>query len=234
MATINLTVKDLETIMVLPPNPDDLMRAWTDVIEYGFLFDEFRVHIEGLEQDYKITISGKGDEQKIHIRKNQNDDYGLLIKVSHHDVVIVDYLQELTDLLKTAKTAKSAMEAYSKANKDFLDVVPPMALIQYVSWKSRYRQVEFIEPAIRTPKDNDRPKKRYKKSSKKQVYSLLDCIKIYSKRNKNKGYTYHVESFPRRGGVRHLKNGKVVPYRATTVNPKNKGTDKNNNTKYTL
>ena len=234
MATIYLSVEDMKTIMVLPPSTDEFAQAWVDVIEHGFLFNEFKISVATLQQYYKVSIDGKGDDQKIHIRKIQSDDYGLPIKTSRYDVVIVDYLQELTKLLKTASDANTAMEAYAKSNKDFLDIVLPMALIQYVSWKSRLRQVEFIEPKIRTPKEDSSQKKSTGKSSKKQFYSLLECIKIYSKRNKNKGYTYHVESFPRRGGVRHLKNGKVVPYRATTVNPKNKGTDKNNNTKYTL
>ena len=105
-----------------------------------------------------------------------------------------------------------------------------MMFMQYTIYALLHREVEIIDPEIRTSTTSTTSKKSHKKTR----YSLTECIKKYQHKNKNKKYEYHIESWTRRGGVRHLKSGKVVPFTGSTCRPnKNKGNG-TSNTEYTL
>lgn len=221
MVKIYLSLNELEQTMILPPTKEELVEAWILMMEKGFIFNEFKMIVDEMKQLYKVKIEGVLDNQVIHITKYQNDEYGLSLSRKHYDINVGTYLDELTNFMLNVKGANNMQQLLSNSKNDIIDVIPPMSFIQYIIWKSKYREIEYIIPTQR--KNNDKPKKTIIKTRKKnQIYSLLDCIKIYAKKNHNNGYTWHVESFQRRGTFRHLKNGKVVPVRGTTVNPKGK------------
>jgi hypothetical protein len=112
-----------------------------------------------------------------------------------------------------------------------MDIVIPMSFMQYVMIEGRKRTVEYI---ISNSKQSSSTKHSYSSSNKNTTYKLLDCIKIYEKKTRNGKHEFHVSEFPRRGYFRHLKSGKVVFVKSTTVHPKNNGTQVNKGNDYTL
>lgn len=236
MSKIEISYEDLTQIMILPQDKSELAEAWISFIQHGFIFDDFILTIPILKQVYRVKIEGTMDNQIIHIKKTQNNEYGLPINVVRYETNAIQYLNEITAFMQKAGDKTSLMELYTRRDKSmdsFIDTVPPMSLIQYIMVNDPKRKVEYIEAKERTT--TSKPKKSYRRSNKNKTYSILDCIKIYEHKNKNrKKYEYTVESFPRRGGVRHLKSGKIVPYRSTTVTPKNNGNEKHKSNNYTI
>ena len=228
MNKIRLQNEDLSKILYIPQTPDKLAEIWVTLADKGFIFDKFILYVDILQQEYRVKISEErvNNQRKITIVKVQNDDYGLPTKTLKYELNATSYLMELGEYMKSTDNTSFAEMIMKKKWKDkFIDVVIPMSFMQYVIWKSKDREVEIIESKERTGTG----KKRTYKRKQKQEYKLLDCIKIYKKRNKNKnGYTYTVESFERRGYYRHYKNGKVTLVRPTTCKPKKKGTEKQN------
>lgn len=236
MSRIRIDMSDLSEMMALPTDKQELANAWITVVHHGFMFNEFSLFVTPLQQVYKVVIDGLNEKQVIHIKKTQNDDYGLPIKITRYDTNAVDFLNRIISFLKKSDESKSLMELYKTRDDDmdgFIDIVPPMSFIQYMMVNEPKRKVEYVQAQER--KGNGKPKKSYNNPNKIKEYTLLDCIKIYEHKNKNrKPYEYKVESFPRRGGVRHMASGKLVPYSSTVCKPQKGGKEKHNGNNYKL
>ena len=121
------------------------------------------------------------------------------------------------------KYIESMNNPNANIDPDFKESVLPMMFIQYVTYALLHREIEIIDPEIRISNSSTTSEKSHKKTR----YSLTECIKKYQHKNKNKKYEYHIESWNRRGGIRHYKSGKVGTFSGSTCRPKNKGTGTN-------
>ena len=210
MIKIRMELSKLNEILRIPEEKDVFANTWVHITTKGFIFNEFILIIKEMTQSYKVTITGYGDEQKIKIRKNQYDDYGILIKQMRYELTTLSYLNKLTEYVKDTNEL-TIKELYKKSN-DFLDIVVPMQFIQWLLRESMNRKIEYIETE---KKETKKTKKKTTKSSNKknnQEYSLLDCIKIYQKElnGEKRKYERHTAGWDVRGFWRHLKSGKVT------------------------
>ena len=225
MDKIYLKSEDLSEIIRIPNNIELFREIWMMIIKNGFIFKKFILNVEVLNQVFNVKILDEKVQQQnvIQIIKYQNDEFGLPLKQMKYKLNAFTFIIKLTDFLKNMDNT-SLIEMVVKKNYDneFLDIVIPMSFIQYVIWKSLERETVIIESKER--KQTGQKKKYIRK--KKNEYKLIDCIKIYRKKNKNAGYTYTVDEFERRGYIRHYKNGKTVFVKPTTVKPKKKGEEK--------
>lgn len=225
MNKINLKGDDLKKILFIPPDIQKLVSIYLILAEKGFIFEKFILYVDVLKQDFRVKFSDEivQNQRKIQIIKVQNDEYGLPIKNFKYELNCTSYLTKLVDYLKkTDSISFQEIILQRKEFDDFIDVVIPMSFMQYVIWKSLDKEIIEIESKERI---NIGKKKQYQRKSKNE-YKLIDCIKIYKKKNKNAGYTYTVDEFERRGYIRHYKNGKKVFVKPTTVKPKKKGKEK--------
>lgn len=225
MNIINLKGEDLEKILRIPEDAETLSNIWLLIAKKSFIFDRFIVKLDLLQQEYRVKFKDEevNKQKVISITKVQNDDHGLPLKIMKYETNVTSYITKLSDYIKdTYNKSLSDLIRQGKWKDDFIDVVIPMSLIQYVIWKSIDRETVIIESKKRKQTGQ---KKKYNRK-KKNEYKLIDCIKIYRKKNKNAGYTYTVDEFERRGYIRHYKNGKTVLVKPTIVKPKKKGENK--------
>ena len=237
MIKITITLEDVKKSLEMP-NREELTDAWTIIYEKGFIFPDFTLLLPEMTQIYKVKFIETADNQMIHIKKIQKDDYGSTKSVHDYDLSVLDYIDKVTTFFKDLRDGdtepdlhKRLYELYKKTDNAYMDIVIPMSFMQYIMVEGKKRSIEYV---ISAPKQSSNKKSSYSSSNKNTTYKLLDCIKIYEKKYVKGTHKFHVDEFPRRGGFRHLASGKVVPYRATTVHPKNKGTQKHNGRDYTL
>ena len=229
MNRITLGIQDVSNILMIP-DKQDFANTWETVVTSGFIFDKFTLIIPEMTQLFKVEITGYMSEQVIYIKKIQKDNYGHTTVVHHYDINVLDYLTKMNTYMIAHNTTKNLFDLYTQADKSFIDIVIPMSFIQYVMTEGRKRPVEYIESK---PRQNNK-KRSYSSSNKNTEYKLLDCIKVYAKQNRSGKHEFHVSEFPRRGYFRHLKSGKVVFVKPTTVRPKNSENKENFGTDYTL
>lgn len=232
MNKIRLKDEDLKKILFIPQDKQTLVDIYMILAEKGFIFEKFILYVDILDQEYRVIFTDEmvQNQKKIKIIKFQNDKYGLPKSNHKYELNVSTWLSKLVDYL--ARTDNITFEQLINKRKDFddfIDIVIPMSFMQYVIWKSIDRESVIIESKER--KQIGQKKKYIRK--KKNEYKLIDCIKIYRKKNKNAGYTYTVDEFERRGYIRHYKNGKTVFVKPTTVKPKKKGESKSKK-EYTL
>lgn len=224
MNKIVITMKELTEMMKIPEKKEEFVESWLHIIEKGFIWNEFKLKVKELNQTYKVKIEGLLEEQKIKINKIQYDDYGLVIKTYKNEVKVNEYLDKLVKLVKS-QNKKDLKELY-KENYDFIDILPPMAFIEYIIRESKNRKYEYVIIENKESKENKYKNKKQNIKSK-QEYGLLDCIKIYQKKEGiRKKYEITCESWEVRGYFRHYKNGKVVWVKPFT---KGKGKSKQQN-----
>lgn len=213
---IRLDFKGMQEIITLP-EPDEMVRIWTIINEHGFCFDKFTLVVEPLQNTFKVHIEGRGDNQIIHIKRIWKDRNGIA-HTENRDITIDTFFDKYSILMQDF-----FKDGYKVAkDNDTVDLLMPFHFMQYLVYSDLHRSIEYIEPAERKPGN----KTRSKAKSSYQELSLTDCIKIYHHKNKNRSYTRRTEQWERRGGIRHMKNGKIVPYSGTTCRPKNNGNDK--------
>ena len=220
MIKIRIDLETVDKMIIIGGEKNEFAETWIHILSYGFIFNEFILILEKLTQSYKVTIEGTGEEQKIKIRKNQYDDYGILIKQTRYEETTLTYLEKLTAFVKDS--SKLDLKEMYKKNNEFIDEIIPMQFMQWLLNESKKRKIEYIEPEKKETKITTKIKASRKNN--KSEYSLLDCIKIYQKDlNKNKRkYERHTEGWDVRGFWRHLKSGKV-----TWVAPYPKGENRN-------
>lgn len=209
MIKIRIDLETIDKMVYIPNDKNEFFETWMILLEKGFIFNEFILIIDRLTQSYKVTLEKVNNDQLIKIRKNQYDDYGILIKQVRKETTITKYLEELVDFIKDLKSM-GLKEMYKK-NSDFMDVLVPMQFMQWLLRESKKRTFEFVEPKEKTKKSGTKPKKSTTKTNK-QEYTLLDCIKIYRKNlnGDKREYTRHTEGWDVRGYWRHNKNGTVT------------------------
>lgn len=214
---------ELQKIITLP-EPDEMTRIWTIINEHGFVFDKFTLVVKPLQNTFKVHIDGLNDNQVIHIKRIWIDRKGLA-HTDKRDVTIDIFFEKYADLME-----KFFKDGYKVAkDNETVDLLAPFHFMQYVIYSELHRNVEYIEAAERKPGK----KSHSNAKSSIQELSLTDCITIYHHTNANRSYTRRTESWERRGGIRHLKSGKAVPYKGSTCHAKDKPiTEKENNTKY--
>ena len=195
------------------PTLEDFNEVWKHISLNGFIFDGF--WIITASSRYKVVIEKAMDFlQIVKIKKVWYDNNN----VPHHiDISMPTYLWRI-------KYIESMETSNPTIDNDFNESALVMMFIQYVTYAMLHREIEIIDPEIRTNNSSTASTA----SKKNPRYSLTSCIKNYRHKNKNRTYEYHVESYPRRATVRHLKNGKVVPVSGSICRPKNKGTGTSN------
>ena len=187
MERIKISLKELETMMVIPQDKMELCDTWIHVVNNGFLWDTFILNVTELTQRYKVEIIGRGNEQVVKITKTQLDNYGLPVKTYKHEINVIEYLDSLTKFVLSTKE-KSFNDLY-KENYSFIDIVPPMSFIQYMIIQSKNRDIEYIESkehkAFRSTSKS--------KKSRQNELTLLDAIKIYQKKEnaEKRKYEHH-------------------------------------------
>lgn len=195
------------------PTATDFNEVWKHISLHGFIFDGFWIITE--HSKYQVVIEKAMDFlQIVKIKKvwydNDNSPH-------HINISMPTYLWRI-------KYIELMENSNITPDRDFSEAALAMMFIQYVTYAMLHREIEIIDPEIRTSNSSTTSKP----SKKNPRYSLTSCIKQYRHKNKNKKYEYHIESWTRRGGVRHLKSGKVVPFSGSTCRPKNKGTGSSN------
>ena len=203
------------------PTATDFNEVWKHISLNGFIFNEFWIICEDSNIKYQVVIDKAIDFMpNVKIKKVWYDKNNL----AHHlniNMPIYVYRMKYIEMINNDK---------ADIDDNFKESLIPMMFMQYTIYALLHREVEIIDPEIRTSTTSTTSKKSHKKTR----YSLTECIKKYQHKNKNKKYEYHVESFPRRGGIRHYKSGKVGTYSGSIVRPnKNKGNGTSNN-EYTL
>lgn len=190
------------------PSMEDFNEVWRHIAKSGFIFDGFWIICEHNNTKYQVVIDNSMDFlQVVKIKKVWYED------IAHHiDITMPIYVWRM-------KYIESMNNPNASIDPDFKESVLPMMFIQYVTYAMLHREIEIIEPETRNNSSTT------SRSSKKNPrYSLTSCIKKYRHKNKNKKYEYHIESWTRRGGIRHYKSGKVGTFSGSTCRPKNKGT----------
>lgn len=208
---IRLNAKDMMQLLILP-DKGEMETIWTIINDHGFVFDKFTLVIEPLAITFKVHIEGRGDDQIFHVKsiwKNRNGRTHNTVQ----DVTMSELFEKYYSLMES--TIKNGYKA-AKGN-DAVDLLYPFHFMQYVVYSDLHRSVEHIEPARRT----GAAASRSYKSNKSNECSLTDCIKIYHHKNHNQKYERKTTTWERRGGIRHLKSGKVVPYAASTCHARN-------------
>lgn len=224
MNIVKINIIELDEMMRLPKDENEYKKSWTHIFTKGFIWNEFILKIKELKQTYKIKIENIEDEQIIFIKKIQNDEYGIAIKTYKYKITISEYLDKLLKFVKNSKN-KTLKELY-KQNDEFIDIFPPMAFMEYVIRESPKRTYEYIETKEKQKNKIEYKQNKRKPNNNKKEYGLLDCIKIYQKKEGiRKKYEITCESWEVRGYFRHYKNGKTI-----WVKPFKKGKNKNNNT----
>lgn len=218
---IRLDFKGMRDIIILP-EPDEMVRIWTIINEHGFCFEKFTL-VTPLAT-FKVHIDGLNDDQIIHVKVIYKKLDGLS-KTEKYDLTIKDYFEKYADL-----TRNFLANGYKAAKgNDTVDLIIPFHFMQYLVYSDLHRTIEYIEPSERKPGN----KTHSNAKSGTQELSLTDCIRIYHTTNKNRQYTRRTEQWERRGGIRRLKSGKLVPYKAATCHAKDKPIDNNeNNTRF--
>lgn len=236
MIKITITLEDVKKSLEMP-NREELIDAWTTIYDKGFIFPDFTLLLPEMTQIYKVKIDDT-DNHHIHIKKIQKDDIGITKSVHDYDLSVLDYIDKLTNFFKDLNSGdaepdihKRLFNLYKKTDTAYMDIVIPMSFMQYVMVEGKKRNVEYI---IGKHRQSSNKKHSYSSSNKNITYKLLDCIKIYEKKTTKGKHEFHVSEFPRRGGFRHLASGKVVPFKATTVRPKNGKNQKKSGNDYTL
>ena len=219
MTKITISIKEMQKMMVISEDKAEFAESWIHIIEKGFKWNEFILHVKELTQSYKVQITGYGEDQTIKIKKIQYDDYGLTTNVSRYEVNVLEYVERLKDFIISG-TKDTFKELYKKSS-DFVDIVPPMSFMQYMIIEEKKRAYEYIETKPSTPKNTSKsctPQKH-------KEYTLLEAIKIYSQTPSDEKRTYnrHTSGWDVSGGFRHYKSGKVV-----WIAPYPKGTNRIN------
>lgn len=194
------------------PTLEDFNEVWKHISQNGFIFDGFWIICEHNNTKYQVVIDKSMDFlQVVKIKKVWYED------IAHHiDITMPVYVWRM-------KYIESINNPNANIDPDFKESVLPMMFIQYVTYALLHREIEIIDPEIRISNSSTTSKKSHKKTR----YSLTECIKKYQSKNKNKKYEYHIESWTRRGGIRHYKSGKVGTFSGSTCRPKAKGTGTN-------
>ena len=93
MPRIRVTMKEMEEILKWPDTREDIFGAWNHILEHGFLFDYFTLVIDtddyvyakhlGIQgritkHTYKVKIIGNNENQKIQVKKLQEDQQHLV------------------------------------------------------------------------------------------------------------------------------------------------------------
>ena len=193
------------------PTSNDFNEVWQHISLHGFILDKFWIICESTNIKYQVVIEKAIDF--LPIVKIKKVWYGK-DNLAHHinvSMPIYSYRLKYIELMNDKNT---------EVDNDFKEALIPMMFMQYVTYAILHREIEIIDPELR----NTTTSTTSRSSHQKHRYSLTECIKKYRHKNKNKKYEYHIESWPRRGGVRHLKSGKVVPYSGSTCRPRNHGT----------
>lgn len=222
---IRLNAKDMMQLLILP-DKGEMETIWTIINDHGFVFDKFTLVIEPLAITFKVHIVGRGNDQVIHIKTISKDRTGKA-NVELYNVTIGDMLDKYATLM-----VRTFKEGYKAAlhNPD-VDLLCPFNFMQYVVYSDLHRTIEHVEPAARA---SSTPARSHSSKSTKE-YSLTDCIKIYHHKNENRSYERKTATWERRGGIRHLKSGKVVPYAASICHAKEMpGTHNETFTEYRL
>ena len=213
MNRITISLDDVKKVLEMPSR-EELTNAWETIYTHGFVFPDFTLLLPEMTQIYKVKIIETADNQMIHIKKIQKDDYGSTKSVNDYDLSVLDYIDKVTNFFKDMNSGdaepdihKRLFNLYKKTDTAYMDIVIPMSFMQYVMVEGRKRSVEYI---ISNSKQSSNAKRSYSSSNKNTTYKLLDCIKIYEKKTRNGKHEFHVSEFPRRGYFRHLKSGKVV------------------------
>lgn len=201
------------------PTLTDFNEVWKHITIHGFIFDGFWIICEDSNIKYQVVIDKAMDFMPIvKIKKvwYEND-------LAHHiDFTMPIYVYRLKYI--------EMMEKNTEPDETMKESLIPMMFMQYTIYALLHRDIKIIDPEIRTSNSSTTSKKSHKKTR----YSLTECIKKYQHKNKNKKYEYHVESFPRRGGIRHYKSGKVGTYTGSIVRPNKNKEPGANDKEYTL
>lgn len=219
MIKIKIDINTMKESIVIPNDKEEFAELWVHIVTNGFIFNEFSLIVEGMNQIYKVKIEGRDNEQKIYIKKIQNDDNGLLIKNMKYQINTYGYLTKLTGFINDINKKKTFKELY-KENDDFLDVIVPMQFMHYLLRESKNRKIEYVISEKKEYKVSKKKTQSKKSKQKDKVYTLLDCIKIYQKNlnGEKRRYERHTAGWDVRGFWRHCKSGKV-----TWVNPSPRG-----------
>lgn len=208
---IRLNAKEMRQILIFPDR-EEMATIWDIISNHGFVFDKFTLVIEPLAITFKVHIEGRGNDQIFHVKSIWKNLEGRTHNTIQ-DVTILELFDKYHDLLK-----RTLANGYKTAiGNDAVDLLYPFHFMQYVVYSDLHRSVEHIEPAKRT----GAAVSRSYKSNKSNECSLTDCIKIYQHKNHNQKYERKTATWERRGGIRHLKSGKVVPYAASTCHARN-------------
>lgn len=215
MEKVYLTPSDIQEIgKGNIPTLDDFNEVWKHITLHGFIFDGFWIICEHNNTKYQVVIDKAIDFLPVvKIKKVWYDNDNL----AHHKNITMPIYQYRIKYVEL-------MNNDNAIDPDFEEAALPMMFIQYVTYVMLHREIEIIEPEIRTSTTSTTTRS----SNKNPRYSLTSVVKQYRHKNKNRTYEYHVESYPRRATVRHLKSGKVVPVSGSICRPKKKGTGTSN------
>lgn len=189
------------------PSVEDFNEVWKYISQHGFVFDNFVIICRHNSTKYQVVIDNTLDFlsvvkiKKVYFGENPHH-INITMPIYQWRIKYIELMNKHDD----------------KLDRDFEESVLPMMFIQYVTYAILHREVEIINPEIRTTSTTSRS------SKKTPRYSLTSVVKKYRHKNKNRTYEYHVEAYPRRATVRHLKSGKVVPVSGSICRPKKKGT----------
>jgi len=220
MDRITISFKELNEILNLPKEKETFVETWLTVIEKGFIFKEFKLLIPEMQQIYKVKLEGEKENTRLKIIKIQKNEYGETTFRGDYDVTVIEYLERLTEFVKKGSKAKDIFELYKETDSEFIDIIVPISFIQYVMREGKKKKIEYIEPKEKSKKSN-KAKNKYRNKAN-QTYGILDCIKIYEKKERKGTHEYSVDEFERRGFYRHLGNGKIIFVKPTKVKPKKK------------
>jgi hypothetical protein len=222
MVKIRVSVKELESMMRIPEDKKEFAEAWIHILTHGFKWNEFILFIKELTQSYKVKINGEGDNQKISIRKNQYDDYGLLTKQTRYEISITEYVEKLKDFILSG--SNHSLSELADSYGDFVDIVPPMSFMQYMIVEEKKRTYEYVQPI----KTRSTTSKGTKSKQKSVEYTLLDAIKVYQNTSPDgkRKYQKHSTGWEVSGKFRHYKSGKVGWVRPYATGDKRTNHDK--------
>ena len=194
------------------PTSDDFNEVWKHISIHGFVLNEFWIICESTNIKYQVVIDKALDFMpNVNIKKVWYDKDNLAHNIKLTMPIYVYRLKYI-----------EMMHNESEPDENFKEALIPMMFMQYVQYALLHREIEIIDPELR----NSPTSTASRSSHQKRRYSLTESIKKYRHKNKNKKYEYHIESWERRGGIRHYKSGKVGTYSGSTCRPKNKGTGK--------
>ena len=68
MIKIKIDINTMKETLVIPNNKEEFVELWVHIVTNGFIFNEFSLIVEGMNQIYKVKIEGRDNEQKIYKR----------------------------------------------------------------------------------------------------------------------------------------------------------------------